>query len=319
MRYVVAVARERNFTHAALQLHVAQQALSQQVRAVETMLGVQLFDRAARPVKLTPAGMVFVQEAKRALSASDRVVERTHAAARGELGTIRLAYTFAIAYETLPAVLEAFAEDTPRVNVVAREMFGADMPLSLREGRLDIALTPRFELGEDLARRSIRRERFIVALPEDHPLATQPRIDLTQLRSETFQIWPPAVSPGFHAAVVAACHTAGFDPQVDETASGSTAWRHIAAGRGVALVVASAVPQLPRGIALAELSAPDTHITLDAVWPRDGDLPAVKRFVDTAIRVAGERGWLSGRRPTLPRSSRRSHRSGSSRSCPCAN
>ena len=64
MRYVVAVARERNFTRAAEQLHVAQQALSQQVRAVEKILGVQLFDRAARPVKLTPAGTVFVQEAR---------------------------------------------------------------------------------------------------------------------------------------------------------------------------------------------------------------------------------------------------------------
>ena len=86
MRYVVTVARERNFTRAAEQLHVAQQALSQQVRAVEKMLGVQLFDRAARPVKLTPAGTVFVQEARRALSASERVLERTRAAARGELG-----------------------------------------------------------------------------------------------------------------------------------------------------------------------------------------------------------------------------------------
>src|SRR6516165_3853073 len=114
MRYVVAVAREGNFTRAAEQLHVAQQALSQQVRAVEEMLGVQLFDRTARPVKLTPAGEVFVQEAKRALSVSKRVSERTSAAARGELGKIRLAYTFAIAYETLPILLGASLKTCPR-------------------------------------------------------------------------------------------------------------------------------------------------------------------------------------------------------------
>ena len=87
MRYIVAVARERNFTRAAEQLHVAQQALSQQVRAVEQMLGAQLFDRAARPIKLTAVGEIFVQEAKRALSAAERVQERTAAAARGELGS----------------------------------------------------------------------------------------------------------------------------------------------------------------------------------------------------------------------------------------
>jgi DNA-binding transcriptional LysR family regulator len=114
MRYVVTVARERNFTRAADLLHVAQQALSQQVRAVEKMLGVELFDRASRPAKLTPAGVVFVQEARRALAASERVVARTNAAARGELGRIRLAYTFGVAYETLPVLLEAFARDAPQ-------------------------------------------------------------------------------------------------------------------------------------------------------------------------------------------------------------
>ena len=84
------------------------------MRAVEKMLGIQLFDRTARPVKLTPAGTVFVQEAKRALSVSERVLERTRAAARGELGKIRLAYTFAIAYETLPILLGASLKTCPR-------------------------------------------------------------------------------------------------------------------------------------------------------------------------------------------------------------
>jgi len=161
MRYVVTVARERNFTRAAEQLHVAQQALSQQVR----------------PVKLTPAGTVFVQEAKRALSASERVLERTRAAARGELGKIRLAYTFAIAYETLPILLGAFAEDAPEVKVASREMFGADMVSSFREEKLDLVLTPRIDPpADDLAREAIRREPLIATLPEHHPLSSADEI-----------------------------------------------------------------------------------------------------------------------------------------------
>jgi DNA-binding transcriptional LysR family regulator len=142
MRYVVAVARERNFTRAAEQLHVAQQALSQQVRAVEEMLDVQLFDRVSRPLGVTVAGAVFVQEAKRVLSASERVVERTKAAARGELGSIRLAYTFTLAYETLPVLLDAFAHDSPQVKVTSREMFGGDIVFHLREDKLDVRSPP---------------------------------------------------------------------------------------------------------------------------------------------------------------------------------
>ena len=292
MRYVVAVARERNFTRAAEELHVAQQALSQQVRTVEEMLGVQLFDRAARPVKLTAAGEVFVQEAKRALSVSQRVFERTSAAARGELGTIRLAYTFAIAYETLPVLLEAFAEDTPQVKVTSREMFGADMVFYLREDKVDVALTPRLELGDDLAREAIRREPLIVALPERHHLASATQIDLAALRDEVFQGWPAAASPGYHAAVITACHAAGFEPKIDDTRTPSTALNNVAAGRGVVLVVASAAPLVPGGIALVRLGSPPAHIVLDAVSRRDNEPPAVRRFLDTARRVRAERGWV---------------------------
>jgi DNA-binding transcriptional LysR family regulator len=291
MRYVIAVARERNFTRAAEQLHVAQQALSQQVRVVEQMLGVELFDRDARPVKLTAAGAVFVQEAKRAIAASERVLDRTLAAARGELGRIRLAYTFAIAYETLPVLLDTFAEGAPQVAVSYREMFGADMSSQLREDKLDLALTPRFELDEEFECEAIRRETFLVALSDRHPLASAARIDLTQLRHEVFQGWPRDVSPGYHAAVITACHAAGFEPNVDDTSTGSTAWNNIAAGRGVALVVASAGPQVRSGIALVPLHSPPAHIILDVVWRRDNELPAVRRFIDTARRVRDERAW----------------------------
>jgi DNA-binding transcriptional LysR family regulator len=291
MRYVVAVAGERNFTRAAEQLHVAQQALSQQVRAVEEMLGVQLFDRAARPVTLTAAGEVFVQEAKRAIAVSERVLERTGAAARGELGKIRLAYTFSIAYETLPVLLDGFAEDAPQVKVISREMFGADIPLYLREDKVDIALTPHLDLEESLEGEAIRREPLIVALPNRHPLASATQVDLSDLRNEPFQVWPPTVSPGFYAAVIRTCAAAGFEPNIDETGTGSTGWNNIAAGRGVALVVASAIPQVPRGIALVPLRSPPAHVVLEALWRRDDEQPAVRRFIDTARRVRAERAW----------------------------
>jgi DNA-binding transcriptional LysR family regulator len=292
MRYVVAVARERNFTRAAEHLHVAQQALSQQVLAVEKMLGVTLFERDTRQVKPTPAGSVFVEEAKRVLAASERAIERTNAAARGEVGKVRLAHTFAIAYETLPALLEAFGQDTPRVQVASRELYGADLLQGLREDKLDLALTPRLDLDEDLASEAVRCEQLVAALPEGHRLASEPQLDLAKLRDEVFQVWPSHVSPGYHSAVMAACHAAGFDPNIDDTATGSAAFGNIAAGSGVALAVASSGPLLPRGIVLVPLGSPGAQIFLDVLWRRDPELPAVQRFVQTALRVSAERHWL---------------------------
>jgi len=81
------------------------------------------------------------------------------------------------------------------------------------------------------------------------------------------------VSPGYHAAVITACHAAGFEPELDDTSTGSTAWNNIAAGRGVALVIASAAPQVRGGIALVKLGSPPAHIILDALWRRDNEPP----------------------------------------------
>src|SRR5262249_20808425 len=142
-----------------------------------------------------------------------------------------------------------------------------------------------FEVGDDLASEAIRREPLVVALPERHRLASAAAVDLSDLRDETFQGWPSAVSPGYHAAVTAACHAAGFEPKVGDTSTGSTAWNNIAAGRGVALLVASAAPQVRGGIAFVRLDAPPAHIILDAVWRRDNQPPAVQRFLDTARRI----------------------------------
>ena len=120
MRYIVKVAELGGFTAAAADLHVAQQAVSQQVRATERMLGVTLFRRAPRAVTPTPAGEVFLREAKRVLIAAERLSERTWAAARGEVGPLRIAYTMTSAYDTFPELHAALGEALPGLAVRAR-------------------------------------------------------------------------------------------------------------------------------------------------------------------------------------------------------
>src|SRR6185295_8034822 len=109
MRYFTEVVRERNFTRAA------QQALSQQVKALENLLGVTLLERTTRRVEPTEAGRVFAREAERLLAAAQRAVDRTRDAAAGEAGTVALAYTFSGAPDTVPEILAAVAAELPRV------------------------------------------------------------------------------------------------------------------------------------------------------------------------------------------------------------
>ena len=292
MRYVLEVARQRSFTRAAERLHVAQQALSQQVKSVEEQLGVTLFDRTSRGVEATAAGEVFVAEARRVVNAAERLVARTEAASRGEAGSLRVAYTVTTVYETLPAVVDRVRERYPALGIDLREVLGADVEALLAEGRYELAICPRTVLGAGLDTRALRHERFVAALGSGHELATSGRIALAELADEALQLWPRELSPGFYDAVIDTCRGAGFEPRVDPMASGSTVWGNIAGGRGFGLVVASLAEQVPRGIVLLELEE-DAQLTIDAVFPSNCRTPAVQRVLEVAAELAGERGWLA--------------------------
>jgi DNA-binding transcriptional LysR family regulator len=292
MRYVVEVAREGGFTRAAANLHVAQQAVSQQIRAVEGALGVQLFERTSRGVDLTAAGEAFVQEARRALNAADRVGQRAQAAARGEVGSLRLGYTLATVYETLPALIDALAADQPELRVRPREVFAEDIAQLLDDERVDLALAPHVGHRVGLDQHLVRQEPFVAAVPENHPLAAEEQLPLAALADETIELWPQAMSPGYYDAVVAACRDAGFEPRLDEQAAGSTVWGDIARGRGVGLVVASFRQQLPRGLKLMPLVPPAPTLTIDLVWPTVRTTPAARRLIEVADRLAQDSGWL---------------------------
>jgi DNA-binding transcriptional LysR family regulator len=291
MRYFAAVAERGSFTRAARDLHVAQQAVSQQVKALERLLGVTLLERSSRRVKLTPEGVVFLADCRRVLAGADRAARRVQAAARGEAGTLRLVYTLVSAFETVPALLARLGTDYPMLKVDAREVFGRDVATLLRDGDCDVALAPLTSYPEDLRQRTVRREVVRVAVGESHRLADSDQIALSSLRKETLELWPHEMAPGYYEAIVAACRAAGFEPNVDQHGAGSTVWGYIAEGRGVGLVVSSLIEQLPRGVTLVDLTPPRPMLTVNAVWRQDFELPAIERVLESAKRLAQERHW----------------------------
>jgi DNA-binding transcriptional LysR family regulator len=291
MRYFATVARRGSFTRAAEELHVAQQAVSQQVRALEQLLGVTLLERSSRRVTLTPEGEVFLADCRRVLAGADRAARRVQAAARGEAGTVRLAYTLVSAFETVPVLLTRLGKDYPLLKVDTREIFGSDVPALLGDGTCDLALAPLTTYSDDLTQRTIRREVVRLAVAESHRLADCDQIELARVRDETLELWPREMAPGYYDAIVAACRTAGFEPRVDRRGAGSTVWGYIAQGRGVGLGVSSLIEQLPRGVKLVDLAPPRPMLTINAVWRGDHEIPAIERVLGAARQVAKERRW----------------------------
>jgi DNA-binding transcriptional LysR family regulator len=291
MRYFTAVAEQGSFTEAARQLHVTQQAVSQQVRALERLLGVTLLVRSSRKVELTPEGLVFLSDCRRVLAGADRAARRVQAAARGEAGTLRLVYTLVSAFETVPLLLAHLERDYPLLKVDAREVFGADVSTLLRDGACDLALAPLTSYPDDIRQRTVRREVVRLAVGEGHRFAASEQIELASVRDETLELWPHEMAPGYYDAIIAACRTAGFEPRVDLRGAGSTVWGYIAEGRGIGLVVSSLIEQLPHGIKLVDLAPPRPMLTVNAVWRQDQELPVVERFFDSVKRLGEEQHW----------------------------
>jgi DNA-binding transcriptional LysR family regulator len=291
LRTFAAVARQRSFTRAADDLHIAQQAVSQQIMALERSLGVTLLRRTPRRVELTTEGEVFLADCRRVLAAADRAARRVQAVARGEAGTLRLAYTLTTVWETIPKLLARLAQARPQVKVEAREVFGADIPELLLAGRYDLALAPMTSYPEGFHARAVRREPLRIALSSTDPLAQRNRIELSTLADQLFEVWPRDMAPGFYDTVVSACRAAGFEPRLDEQAAGNTVWGNLARGRGVALINASLAAQLPRGISLVKLAGPTAALTYDAVWHQD-ERPLIQQSLEAAAQLASEAGWL---------------------------
>ena len=291
LRTFAAVAQRRSFTRAAEDLHIAQQAVSQQIKALERSLGVTLLRRTPRRVELTAEGSVFLADCRRVLAAADRAARRVRAAARGEVGTLRLAYTLTTVWDTIPRLLARLTEVHPGVKVEAREVFGADIPELLLAGRYDLALAPMTSYPRGFRSRTVRREPLRIALSKTDPLARRRRIELAALADRLFEVWPRDMAPGFYDMIVGTCRTAGFEPRLDEQATGNTVWGNLARGRGVALINASLAEQLPPGVTLVELAHPAATLTFDAVWDQ-GELPLIHRSLEVAAELAKEAGWL---------------------------
>lgn len=280
LRYFVAVAEELHFGRAAERLFMAQQPLSRQVQRLEAELGVKLFERTTRRVALTPAGEVFLEEARRTLAALDRAVETARRAANGEVGTLRVGYTATALYNVLPEAVRSFRERYPAVQLELTEMSSAGLERALLAKEIQAALL--YGPVADVSVESVLllEEPLVVALPERHRLAGCSAVALRELAVEPFILFPRHLRPSLHDQIVGFCRLAGFSPSVvQEAAPEQTIIGMVAAGIGVALVF-SCLQNLKRpGVVYRPLTGVDTSVAFNLAWRRDDGAPALHVFL----------------------------------------
>src|SRR5579862_2892575 len=222
LRYFIAVAEELHFGRAATRLCIAQPPLSQQIQQLEREVGFLLFHRTQRRVELTAAGQLFLDAAREALADLERAASAGRRVARGEVGWLGVGFVGTAAYVSLPAILSAFRERCPEVELTLRELVSAKQAQALHNRRIQVGLTRPAVQGEGLISELLIREPLIVALPEVHPLARfeQPplAVPLAALTDEPFVLFPRHPKPSYADFLLAVCDEAGFRPHVVQEA-----------------------------------------------------------------------------------------------------
>ncbi|HYD30533.1 MAG TPA: LysR substrate-binding domain-containing protein [Azospirillaceae bacterium] len=283
LRYFVAVAEELHFGRAAERLHIAQPPLSQQIKALETELGVRLFHRTKRRVDLTEAGRLFLDEACAVLARAERAVTTAQRAGRGELGRLAVGYTGSTAYNPLvPRIIRHFRESFPTVELTLQDMHTMEQAPALLEGRIDVGFCrpPVPDPDGLLSILPLLEEPLVAALPAAHPQAPAATVTLAGLAHDPFILYPRAIGPGLFDRIVAACREAGFSPRVTQQAPQfASIVGLVAAGLGVALVPTCLEQLRAQGVVYRPLA--DVHPTSPmAVAFRRGDRsPTAKAFV----------------------------------------
>ena len=255
-RYFVAVAEELHFTRAAARLNIGQPPLSLQIQAIERELGTMLLKRTRRSVELTPAGELFLHEARLTLLQAARAVETVTRAAKGEMGTLRLSFITSVPLvKMFTAAVRSFRSQYPDVHLDLRSRSSEEIIDKVLLNTVDVGFTRHSAttvLPRSLNAIPVYEDNLMAVLPADHPLnATSGPLTIEDIKNERFVLRQRGGGAGFYEQVFDIFAEAGYLPEiVQEAVEATTTLGLVAAGVGITVA-----PEALRSI--------DVH---DVVW-----------------------------------------------------
>lgn len=284
LRYFVVVAEEENVGRAAERLHVSQSPLSRQIRQLEERLGVTLFQREKKRLRLTEIGRAFLGEARALLRESDDAVSRTQRLAAGETGTLAIGFVDgAVHGGVLQAALRRLQTTRPGIRIELAELRSAPQKEALLRGALDVGLlyTPPPPDDPRLASELVLDQRLVLALPRQHPLATVATIRPADLDGAPWIALPRAIDAAARERFLAACAGSGFHPDIRfEAASITTVLGLVGANLGVAMAQEGVRQMALETVVLRDLPWFPLRVRVYAAWSRLSPRPTVAHFLE---------------------------------------
>lgn len=272
LRYFVALAEELSFTRAAQRLHISQPPLSIQIAQLEEEIGVQLLKRTSRSVQLTPAGQVFLNDARTILDRVGAAGDRARAIGSGHAGRLEIGLSGSHFQGPLPGVISKYMQAHEDVSIILHESKPATQLEELRNGNIDLSISRTPVNDAKLSSQLLFNDPLYVALPAGHPLSRQRTLSLNDLANESF-IMLRTDSSAYAQLLYDSCVQSGFAPKVVQwVVEVPAVVSLVAAGIGVGLVPSS----------VTYLCTDSTHVVpLDTDAPRS-EVYVIQRREDTS-------------------------------------
>jgi DNA-binding transcriptional LysR family regulator len=289
LRYFVAVGEEQHYGRAARRLRVAQPALSRQIQDLEEELGFKLFERLPRGVKLSAAGKLFLEDARRILQEVSEAAVRADRVARGLSGTLRVGFAENASWRgVVPNSFRRFREQQPDAKLQLQPAASSAQLESIRSGRLDagfVNFMPKTD--PELDQLLVAINNVELAAPKRHPLTKLKRLRLRDLTDAPFVWFPRRDSPAFYDDLMHECYRGGLkSPRiVQEGLNEATILSLVSTGLGVGWVLGTARWRCPETVVILSVVDLNMPLTLALAWRRDNASPLLANFIAEVRRL----------------------------------
>jgi DNA-binding transcriptional LysR family regulator len=289
LRYFVAVGEEQHYGRASRRLRVVQPALPRQIQDLEEEIGFKLFDRLPRGVKLSPAGKLFLEEARRILQAVSEATARAARVARGQSGTLRVGFPENASWRgVVPDSFRRFRERQPDAELQLQPAASLEQLDAIRSGPLDAGFVNFMPKADpDLDQLPVAVQHVELAAPKRHPLTKLKKLSLRDLTDAPFIWFPRRASPAFYDRLMHECYRGGLkSPRiVQEGLNEATILSLVSTGLGVGWVLGSARWRCPETVAILPVVDLNMPLTLALAWRRDNTSPLLANFIGEVQRL----------------------------------
>lgn len=282
--YFLTVAEELHFRRAAEKLFIAQPGLSTQIKQMEQSLGVSLFIRDKKKVRLTPAGNYLKKEVEILVNHLQKMKKQVALIGKGQLGEVRIGFLGSAMQQVIPNLLLKLQKQFPEIHTSLDELSNSAQIESVLKDKLDIGFVRLGRVPASLVLQPVFEDTFSLVIPNDMPLNSSSFLGIHQVSEQPFILFSKEYSPLYYETVLSICQDAGFLPKVShKSVHAHTIFRLVENGLGIAIVPTALQNGFDMQVRFIELKKIRQRAVLSVLWKRDNRNPVLQHCLSLLL------------------------------------